>query len=64
MFIVYNLIPKIIPYEKDKSKMSGDELLYYKSSDCEYLIELCNAYLFTDIDVDIKKVFDLSNIIV
>ena len=59
---LHNLIPKIIPYEKDKSKMSGDELLYYKSSDCEYLIELCNAYLFTDIDVDIKKVFDLSNI--
>ena len=59
---LHKSIPKIIPSEKDKSKISGDELLYYKSSDCEYLIELCRAYLFTDIDVDIKKVFDLSNI--
>lgn len=58
---LHNLIPKIIPYKKDKSKMSGYELLYYKSSDCEYLIELCNAYLFTDLDVDIKEVFNKSN---
>jgi hypothetical protein len=59
---LHNLIPNIIPYKKDKSKMSGDELLDYKSSDFKYLIELCNAYLFTDLGVDIKEVFNKSNI--
>jgi len=55
----HKLMPEVFLYKKDESKMTDAELLLYKSSNFKYLIELCNVYLFSSIDIE--SIFNLLN---
>lgn len=48
----HKFMPEVFPYEKDKSKLTGDELLLTESPDFNYLIKSCNEYLFSSIDIE------------